>query len=604
MSLKLRQRSEIAEEYKWNPADVFADDEAWEEALGEVEEQERQLAAYRNRLSEGPETLLACLRRREDAARLAAKINIYAAMFYSVDTADQEAVAKQDRARSTFGRLAAAGAFLEPELIQIGFDTLAEWMQQDDALKVYAHYFDQLQRLQKHVRSAEVEQVLGLVRDAFGTAANTHAVLANAELPIDPVPTSDGDTIEIGQGNYGALISDPDRDIRRAAYEHYTDAHLRFKNTMANNLAAGVKQDVFFMRVQGYSSSLEASLYPRHIPVEVFHNTIATFRKHLGTWHRYWRVRRHALGYDALHPYDVKAPLTRDKLEISYDQAVEWVSEGMKPLGEEYVSVMRRGLLEERWIDVYPSKGKRAGAFSMGSPGTHPYIMLNHNDDVFGLSTLAHELGHSMHSYYSWKNQPLVYGRYGLFLAEVASNFNQVLTRAHLLDNSADPQFQIAIIEEAMSNFHRYFFIMPLLAQFELAIHDRVEKGGALTADYLTGLMAELFAEGYGNELQFEREREGITWAAFHTHLYYNFYVYQYTTGIAAAHALGARVSAGDGTAVDAYLDFLKSGGSRYPLETLQAAGADMSSPEPLETTFAILSDYVDRLERLLGGKS
>jgi oligoendopeptidase F len=600
MSLKLRQRSEIAEEYKWNPADVFAGDEAWEAALGELEQHEQKLAGYRNRLHEGPETLLAALRQREEAFRLAGRANIYAAMFYAVDTADQEAVARQDRARSTFGRLAAAGAYLEPELIQLGFDTLDEWMAQNDDLQVYAHYFDQLQRLQKHVRSAEVEQVLGLVRDAFSTAANTHGVLANAELPIEPVATADGETVEIGQGNYGALISSADRNVRRTAYENYTDAHLRFKNTMANNLSAGVKQDVFLMRVHGYSSSLEASLYPRHIPVEVFHNTIATFRRNLGTWHRYWRLRRRALGYEALHPYDVKAPLTREKLDISYDQAVEWVSEGMKPLGQEYVSVMRRGLLEERWIDVYPSKGKRAGAFSMGSPGTYPYIMLNHNDDVFGLSTLAHELGHSMHSYYSWQNQPLVYARYGLFLAEVASNFNQVLTRAHLLNNSDDPQFQIAIIEEAMSNFHRYFFIMPILAQFELAIHERVEKGGALTADFLSGLMADLFAEGYGDELEFEREREGITWAAFHTHLYYNFYVYQYTTGIAAAHALGARVLSGDGAAVDAYLDFLKSGGSRYPLETLQAAGADMRSPEPVETTFGILSDYVSRLERLV----
>lgn len=600
MSLKLRQRSEIAEQYKWNPADVFAGDEAWEAALAELAKRMAELAAYRNRLSEGPETLLACLRQREETLRLAGKVRIYAGMFYAVDTGDQGAVAKQDRTRSALGGLAAAGAFLEPELIQIGFATLAGWMDQSDELKVYAHYFDQLERQQKHVRSAEVEQVLGLVTDAFSTAANTHGVLANAELPIEPVAMEDGESIEIGQGNYGALVASPDREVRRSAYEHYTDAHLRFKNTMANNLAAGVKQDVFFMRVHGYRSSLEASLYPRHIPVELFHHTVDTFRRNLGIWHRYWRLRRNALGYDTLHPYDVKAPLTREKLDISFDQAVDWVSEGMKPLGEEYVSVMRRGMLEERWIDVYPSKGKRAGAFSMGSSDTHPYIMLNHNDDVFGLSTLAHELGHSMHSYYSWKNQPIVYGRYGLFLAEVASNFNQVLTRAHLLASNDDPQFQIAIIEEAMSNFHRYFFIMPLLAQFELAVHERVEKGGALTADYLIGLMADLFAEGYGDELQFEREREGITWAAFHTHLYYNFYVYQYTTGIAAAHALGARVLAGDGAAVDAYLDFLKSGGSRYPLATLQAAGADMSSPEPLETTFAILGDYVDRLERVL----
>jgi oligoendopeptidase F len=599
MSLDLRSRQDIPEQYKWNPADVFASDEAWEVAITDLQSQMRELAAFQNRLASGPDTLLDCLNGREAAIRLVSKINIYAAMFYSVDTADQAAAAKQDRARSLFGQMAAAVAFIEPEILQIGFDMLAEWQAEHEGLRLYAHYFDQLQRQQQYIRSAEVEQVLGWVREPFGTVSNVHGVLANAELPIEPITTADGRTIEIGSGNYGALIANPDRDLRRTAYEQYTDAHLRFKNTMANNLAAGIKQDVFFMRARGYSSSLEASLQPRHIPLEVFHNTIDTFQKNIGVWHRYWEVRRKALGYDTLYPYDVKAPLTQTTIPVSLEQALEWVSEGMRPLGDEYVNVLRRGVLEERWLDVYPSKGKRAGAFSMGSAGTRPYIMLNHNDDIFGLSTLAHELGHSMHSHYSWQTQPSVYGRYGLFLAEVASNFNQVLTRDYLLKSNPDPQFQIAIIEEAMSNFHRYFFIMPLLARFELTIHEQVERRRPLTADYLNNLMADLFAEGYGTEIEFDRAREGITWATFHTHLYSNFYVYQYTTGIAAAHTLGAQVLDGKPGAVERYLGFLKSGGSRYPLDTLLTAGADMTSPEPVETTFGILREYVERLEEL-----
>jgi oligoendopeptidase F len=601
MSEKLLDRTEIAEKYTWNPYSVFPDDAAWAAALEEIKEMLPEVAGWRGRLHEGPEAVLGCRQQLEDLYRLVGKVNVYAGMFYAVDTADQEAAARSDQAGSLFGQAMATVAFVEPELIAIGQDTLNQWLAANEELAQYAHYFETLFKKQEHVRSAEVEEVLGLVGSAFRTAAATHGVLANTDLPFDPAQPTEGDPIEIGQGNIDALISSPDRETRRTAYEHYTDAHLTFKNTMANNLSAGVKQDVFNMRVRGYNSSLEAAVKPNHIPVEVFHNTIDTFQKNIGTWHRYWRLRRQALGYDTLYPYDIKAPLTKEKPTVSYEEAIDWISEGMRPLGEEYVDVLKRGATIERWVDVYPSQGKRAGAFSSGIPGTHPFIMMNHNDDIYGMSTLAHELGHSLHSYYAWSNQPMIYAHYGIFLAEVASNFNQDLTRDYLLRTNDDPQFQIAVIEEAMSNFHRYFFIMPTLARFELAIHERVEKGQALTADYLIDLMADLFGEGYGEEISFDHEREGITWATFHTHLYYNFYVYQYTTGISAAHALAEKVLRGESGAVDRYLGFLKAGGSDYPLNILKAAGVDMASPEPVETTFAVLSSYVDRLEQLLG---
>lgn len=600
MSEKLRDRSEIPEQYTWNPYSIFPNNEAWAQGLAEVKELLPQIATWRGRLAEGPEAVAICMAQLEELYKKAGKVFVYPSMFYAVNTADQEAAARNDQAQGIFGQAMATIAFVEPELLAIGHDTLKEWQASHEDLAHFGHYFETLFKRQEHVRSAEVEQVLGLVSDAFRTASATHGVLANTDLPFDPAQPSEGDPIEIGQGNIGALISSPDRQTRRTAYEHYTDAHLTFKNTMANNLSAGVKQDVFKMRVRGYDSSLEAALKPNHIPVEVFHNTIETFQKNIGTWHRYWRVRRQALGYDTLYPYDIKAPLTTEKPNISYEQAIDWIVEGMKPLGEDYVNVLRRGATTERWVDVYPSQGKRAGAFSTGFPGTHPFIMMNHNDDIYGMSTLAHELGHSLHSYYAWGNQPMIYANYGIFLAEVASNFNQALTRDYLLKTNDDPQFQIAVIEEAMSNFHRYFFIMPTLARFELAIHERVEKGQALTADYLIALMADLFGEGYGEEIKFDHEQEGITWATFHTHLYYNFYVYQYTTGISAAHALAEKVLRGENGAADRYLGFLKAGGSDYPLNILQAAGVDMNSPEPVETTFAVMGSYVDRLEQLV----
>jgi oligoendopeptidase F len=286
--------------------------------------------------------------------------------------------------------------------------------------------------------------------------------------------------------------------------------------------------------------------------------------------------------------------------EVSFDKAVEWICAGMEPLGNEYVEIMRRGVTKQRWVDVYPNQGKRAGAYSHGVPGTHPFILMSFNNDIFGLSTLAHELGHSMHSYFAWREQPLVYSEYSLFVAEVASNFNQALVRAHLLKESTDPAFQIAVIEEAMSNFHRYFFIMPTLARFELAIHERAERGEPLTANGMIELMNTLFAEGYGVEVAVDPERSGITWAQFPSHLYSPFYVYQYATGISAAHALARRVLGGTSTAAEEYLQFLKAGGSLYPLDALKLAGVDMMSAEPVEQTFEVLGDMVDRLEQLL----
>jgi oligoendopeptidase F len=261
---------------------------------------------------------------------------------------------------------------------------------------------------------------------------------------------------------------------------------------------------------------------------------------------------------------------------------------------------MRRGLLEQRWVDIYPNKGKRAGAFSAGSQGTHPFILMSYSDDIFSMSTLAHELGHSLHSYYSWRTQPFIYARYPLFLAEVASNFNQAMVRAHLLATQTDRDLQVAVIEEAMNNFHRYFLIMPTLARFELDIHERMERGEALPAKTLVTVMTDLFREAYGDEVEVDSDRVGITWAEFPTHMYMNFYVYQYATGISAAHALAEGVLAGAPGAAEKYLAFLKAGGSRYPLDTLRLAGVDMTSPEPVERAFGVLANMVDRLEHLL----
>jgi oligoendopeptidase F len=592
-------RSAVPIEQTWDLASVYATPADWEAASAELTAQLPQLAAFRGRLAEGPATLLAFLEPMQAAGVLMGKLTVYAFNGSSVDTGDQAAAARAGQSRSLMANLGAAVAFFDPELMAIGLDQIDAWIAETPELAFFSHYVDRLRQRQTHVRSSEVEEVLALAGDSFSGPFSIYGMLNNADMTFRPAVASDGTELEVGQASIGALITHPDRAARRSAWESYADGYLAFKNTHAAAFTAGVKQNVFNARVRGHASSLHGSLDPNYIPVEVFHNLIAVFKRHLPTWHRYWRLRRRALGLDTLGVYDIKAPLTGAKPVVPFPQAVEWIAEGMAPLGPEYVEVLRRGCFEQRWVDRALNKGKREGAYSSGSHGTHPFIMMSYQDDLFSLSTLAHELGHSMHSYHTRRTQPFIYGRYGLFLAEVASNFNQAMVRDYLFRTQTERSFQIGLIEEAMSNYHRYFFIMPTLAQFELEAHARAERGAPLSADILSGIAADLYAEGYGGEVDFDRPRIGITWAQF-GHMYMNFYVYQYATGISAAHALAQPILAGDQAAASRYRDFLKSGGSRYPLETLKLAGVDMTTPEPVEAAFGVLAGLVDRLEALV----
>lgn len=595
-------RSQVAPEHTWNAPSVFVSDQAWTDALKQLANNLPSITQYKGRLHEGPTVLLAALDKIESIQLELGKVLTYSLMSASVDTTNQASQSMEGRAASLAGNVAASISFLDPELLAIGRETLSQWMQQEKRLAIYEHYIDNLFRLQAHVRSAEVEEILGMVQDPFFATQSTYSVLSNADLRFRDARSSDGKRVPVVQGSVRKLLLNQDRETRRTMWETYAEGFLDAKNTFASNLLGAVKQDVFGARARRYNSALEASLFRSNIPVEVFHNLINVFKRNLPMWHRYWAVRRRILGYADLHTYDIWSPLTKDKPVVPFAQAVDWICKGMAPLGEEYVNALRRGCLQDRWVDIYPNQGKRSGAFSAGTKGTHPFIMMSFTGDLPTMSVLAHELGHSMHSYLTWKNQPTVYSDYSLFVAEVASNFNQSMVRAFLLKETPDPNFQIAVIEEAMENFHRYFFIMPTLARFELEFHQRVEGGDSPSADDLIKLMADLFAEGYGTEMQLDRQRDGITWAEF-GHMYANFYVFQYATGISAAHALSRRVLSGEKGAADNYLAFLKVGGSLYPLDALKLAGVDLTSPEPVEQTFGILADMVDRLDKLTAGR-
>jgi oligoendopeptidase F len=597
----LPPRHEVPVEETWDLKSIFPTDEAWKDAYQEVKAMLPEMNALQGTLAQGPDQVLACLKARDEVMMLAQKVAVYAFLANAVDVSDQDAAARIGQARSLGSETAAAVSFIRPELVEIGLATLHEWLEEEPQLAEYEHYFDNLERLSSHIRSMEVENVLALANDPLPKRSppQEFTALVNAELTFEPALAEDGRELEIGQSSIRSLITDGDREVRRTAWEHYADGYLAFKNTIASMQTTAFKRDAFNARARKYPSSLEASLHRNNIPVDVFDNLIQVFKENLPTWHRYWNVKRKAHGYEAFHVYDIKAPLTEETPAIPFQLAVDWICEGMAPLGEEYVSILRKGCEEERWVDWAKNRGKRQGAFSGGRYGTKPFIMMSYDDDIFSLSTLAHELGHSLHKYYTHRTQPFIYGRYSLFVAEVASNFNQAMVRHHLFRTQEDPIFQLALIEEAMSNFHRYFFVMPTLARFEREMHRRVEEGEPVNAQGMIQLMADLFKEGYGDEVVFDRDRIGITWAQFQ-HLYMDFYVYQYATGISGAHALADRVLSGEPGAVEDYLAFLSAGSSVYPLEALERAGVDLTQPAPVEKAFQVLAGTVDRLEDML----
>ncbi len=594
----LPARNEIPQEETWNLESIFPNVETWEKAYKIVGNRLPEFDAYKGKLDQNPKILLDCLTLREEILREAEKVGVYSELESSVDASDQDALARSGQGQGLGARAYAAVSFIEPEIMTLGMDRLKKWMDELSELEIYNHYFADLERQKAHLRSAEVEEVLALSADPLTLFPRAYGSLTNADLKFTPAKGKDGSEREVGQTSIDDLITDPDREIRRTAWEHYADAYLQNQNTIAAIQTGGFKRDVFMAKARLYGSSLEASMYPVNIPLEVFHNLIKVYKENLPTWHRYWRLRKEILGYDDLHVYDLEAPLTSTKPHIPYHQAVDWICEGMAPLGEEFVKTLRKGCLESRWVDRARNKGKTQGAFSSGVYDTQPFIMMSYADDVFSLSTLAHELGHSMHSYYTRENQPHIYGDYSLFVAEVASNFNQAMVRDYLFRTQEDPNIQLALIEETMSNYHRYFFIMPTLARFELEMHERVERGEPINARLMIDLTADLFKEGYGEEVVFDRDRIGITWAQF-GHMYMNYYVYQYATGISGANALVNKVLKEGEKAAQEYLGFLKAGSSLYPLDILQKAGVDLTRPEPVKAAFQVLTDTVDRLEKL-----
>ncbi|GGS32224.1 oligoendopeptidase F [Deinococcus knuensis] len=591
----LPRRQDVPQEQTWDIEALYATPDAWAAEGDALSRDIATLSAHAGQLGT-PDGLLAYLAAADDLELRLTRFMSYAGMTASVDGRDAVAAARRDRAGNLGAQYGSTTAFYRPELLALDEATVRGWLDRPD-------FADQRVRLERilrgkpHVRSAEVEELLGAVQAPFASERGIHPALANMDLRFG---TAGGETVT--QGNVDRLTSHPDREVRREAWEGYADAHLAARHSQAAMYATNIRQSVFLARARRYPDAITASLAPDRIPTDVVTTLLDTYRASTPIWHRYWRVRRDWLGLNELREYDVKAALVPPR-HVDYAQAVTWIGEGMAPLGEAYVQDMLSGLTTERWVDYAENDGKRQGAYSNGGGRVKPFIFMTWNDTMNSYSTLAHEIGHSMHSLLSMREHPYSVPRYTLFHAEVASNFNQAMVRAHLLKQarqSGDTEFEVQIIEEALSNFHRYFFIMPTLAAFELEAYRRIEAGGTLSAPDLNTLTADLLAQGYGDGVTMDRERSGILWAQFSTHLYANFYAYQYATGISAAHQLLETFAGDPDAARENYLRFLRSGGRLDPIDALREAGVDMLSPAPVQATFRTLEGYVARLEELL----
>ena len=595
------KRSEVPKEQTWNVESLFASKEAWESELEAMSATAPKLAGFSGRLGESGSMLLEALTSRYDLSARAYRASMFASLQASTEATNPEYSSMDSQARMVFAGLAAAGAFFEPELLMLELARLEEFMTATPGLEVYRHFFDNLQSQKPHIRSGEIESLLAEAGDPLSTPYVASNAATQADMTFESI-THGGSSLSVSHSSIGELLVHDEKTVRKAAWDSYADGHLKFKNTLAATLQGSVKTYVFETRVRNYASSLEHSLAGNHIPVQVFENLLETFKANLPTWHRFWALRKKAFGGSLpthdVPLYDALAPLVPSP-KVTYREASELICKGMAPLGVEYVDPMRRGLLEDRWVDYAQNQGKGSGAYSSGGPGSIPFIFMSWSDDLFAMSTLTHEIGHSMHTYFTSATQPLVYSEYSLFVAEVASNFNQAMVRAMLLRDNPDPKFKLAVLEEAFANFHRYLFVMPTLARLERELYGRLEAGKAFSADFLTERVVELFSEGYGGHVEIDAERLGSGWMNF-GHLYAPFYVYQYATGIAAANALAKDVLEQGEPAAKRYLDFLKAGGSVYPLDALKIAGIDMNSPEPVERGFAVLKSMVDELEVLV----
>ncbi|MGB9933335.1 oligoendopeptidase F [Haloarcula amylolytica] len=590
-------RSDIDEAYKWDLDSLYASDEEWEAAYEEAEELIEDLAAYEGRATEDAATLLETLETYEELMRTVSNVAAYARMRKDEDTTDDTYQALTARSQSLSSEASSAASFLDPELQDLDYDDIEAIIDEEPGLEPYEHYFDDVLRMKDHTRSAEVENLLAELGEVTGAPGEVYNMLANADMTFPTVEDPDGDQQPITLNNFTTLQKHPDRDFRQRVYEAFYDEWETVRNAVGTAYKNAVKTDVKMANARDYDTAREAALDGPNVPVEVYDTLVDTVHDNLDTLHRHADLKRQSIGADELRMWDLYVPLVQEESpEIEYEQACEYVTEAVAPLGDDYQSRLAEGL-DSRWVDVYETEHKQSGAYSGGTYDSQPFILMNYQDDVESMYTLAHELGHSMHSEYTSEEQPFVYSGYEIFVAEVASTVNETLLTHHLLDAVEDERLRRHILNEYLERFRSTLYRQTMFAEFEHRTHEMSEAGEPLTPDRLDDLYRDLKGDYY--EPAVLDDRIAREWMRI-PHFYRAFYVYQYATGISAAVALVDGILDEGEPAAQRYIDFLRSGSRQYPLELLRDAGVDMASPDPVESALSTYGEYLDEFAELL----
>ena len=591
------EREELEDEYKWDLESIYTTDEEWEEGFETLQAKLDDLEAYEGRLTSDGDTLLEALELRDEIFREAEKVSSYARMRSDEDTRDQEYQALRARGQSLMADVSSATSFFDPELQDCTREELQALVEETPGLEEYEHYFDDVLRMKAHTRSAEVEELLSDLGEVFGAPSDAYSMLTDADLEFPTVEDPDGDEVEISQANFTKLLKNPDREFRQTVHEEFFETISGVRNTIGSTMKSQMKRDVKLAQARNYDTARQAALDDGNIPTEVYDTLVDTVDDNLDKVQRHADLKRQALGVDELEMWDLYMPIVdSESPDIGYEEAREHVVEAVAPLGEDYQQRVADGL-DSNWVDVYENRGKRSGAYSGGTYDTQPFILMNYQDDISSMFTLAHELGHSLHSQYTSEKQPYVYSNYEIFVAEVASTVNEALLVNHLLDTVEDDHFRRHILNEYLERFRSTLYRQTLFADVEQRLHELTREGEALTPDRIDEVYGDRKRAYYANanvDEHVEREWMRIP------HFYYNFYVFQYATGISAAVALVEDILDEGQPAADRYLDFLQRGSSEYPLELLRDAGVDMSTSEPIERALGVYDDYLGEAEDLV----
>lgn len=595
----LPKRQDVLKEDSWALEKIYPDNQLWEADFARIESTLPELSALTGTLALGPDQLLRAFQTIHAAQQTLDQLLVYAFMRRDEDTTNPTYQAQSERISMLGAKFGSATAFLDPEILALSDEQIDGYLADSEDLRVYTHYLTELRRKRAHVRSAEVEAVLAAAGEVTRAPKSIFDNLNDADMKFPPIRDEHGNQVDVTKGRYILLLESKDRRVRKDVYESMYSKYAEHRNTLGATLSGAVRRDIFDARVHGYESSLAAALDPEAIPLQVYQNLVDTVNQNLHHYHRYLRLRKEFLGLDELRMYDLYVPLVPGtNIEVPYDEARRKVEEGLAPLGPEYIKIMHDGMYNQRWVDVYENVGKRSGAYSWGSYTTQPFVLMNYQNNLNNMYTLAHEFGHAMHRYFTNGAQPYVYGGNSIFVAEVASTLNEAMLTNHLLKTADDRALKLQIINQQLDEYRGTLFRQTMFAEFELETHRRAEAGEALTADSFTAIYRSLLERYFGSEVVLD-DQILIEWSRI-PHFYRGFYVYQYATGISAATSLTRKILDEGQPAVDRYLGFLRGGSSKTSIELLRGAGVDMAQPEPIEQAAAHFGTLVGQFEELM----